>query len=382
MRFLSAVAGSALLAVSGPALAQDLMIVHGRLHTEGPAGVIEDGAILVRGGRIQAVGVKLQPPSDIRIIDAKGRPVTPGLFDPASMVGLAESQEGEANDLVGVGEGAEVADAIDFNSPGVAVTRAQGVTRAAATPAAGKGMVGGVSALIALTGQAGMVFVRAASSNLQIGEAEATASGGSRAGVLARLETALKAPSVAEAVAKRRLIVVAADRESDIRLLAAFASSHGLNVVILGGAEAWRAADVLAKAGVGVILRPTENLPNRWETMGADFSGAARLAAAGVLFSFAQADWDTAPPLSQLAGIAVAHGLPWDKGLASITIEPARMFGVADRLGSLEPGRLADIVIWDGDPLEVTSAPTTVVIDGVPRSLRTRQTDLRDAYLK
>jgi imidazolonepropionase-like amidohydrolase len=227
-----------------------------------------------------------------------------------------------------------------------------------------------------------MVFERHASLNLLLGEAGATGAGGSRAGMLARLQAATSDASIKDAVARKIPIVVAVDREADIRLLIPFAREHGWNLIVAGGAEAWRAADVLAQAKVPVIVRPTENLPNRWELMGATLANAARLNAAGVRIAFAQAEGDIAPPLSQLAGVAVAHGLPWEQGLAAVTSNPARMWGVADRLGSLQVGYVADVVVWDGDPLETTSAPVTVIIEGIVTSLTSRQTELRDRYLK
>ncbi|WP_129780935.1 amidohydrolase family protein [Peristeroidobacter soli] len=368
--------------LGGPVVADSLLIQNGRIHTQGPAGVIERGSILIENGRIRAVGATIPVPAGAQVIDATNRIVTPGFFDPLSVVGLIESVEDEANDASGAASADEIADAVNFNSPSVAIDRRQGVTRAVVTPRLGKSLIGGVSALVRLTGAPDMVFERHASLNLLLGEAGATGAGGSRAGTLARLQAASADASIKDAVARKVPIVVAVDREADIRLLIPFAREHGWNLIVAGGAEAWRAASVLAQAKVPVIVRPTENLPNRWELMGATLANAARLNAAGVRIAFAQAEGDIAPPLSQLAGVAVAHGLPWEQGLAAVTSNPARMWGVADRLGSLQVGYVADVVVWDGDPLETTSAPVTVIIEGIVTSLTSRQTELRDRYLK
>jgi imidazolonepropionase-like amidohydrolase len=156
----------------------------------------------------------------------------------------------------------------------------------------------------------------------------------------------------------------------------------GLNVIVLGGTEAHLVAKELAAAQIPVILNPLQNLPSQFEDLSATLANAARLHAAGVVIGF----YD--PPsgthnlrlLPQLAGNAVANGLPYAAALAALTINPARMYGAADRYGSIEIGKAGDLVLWDGDPLEVSSRPVAVYIDGRATSLVTRQTRLRDRY--
>ncbi len=181
-----------------------------------------------------------------------------------------------------------------------------------------------------------------------------------------------------------RPLAVFTQRESDIRQAVAVAREFDLKLVLLGAAEAWRAADLLAENRVPVILDPTASLPMSFDEWGVRDDNAARLAAAGVPLAFFVAgvdmNYNAGLAVRQAAGTAWANGLDHEQALAAITSGPARIWGMDDRYGSLQPGREADIVIWDGDPLEPTSAPVTVLIRGVETSLQTRQKDLRDRY--
>jgi len=372
--------------VASVAHAETIVIRDGLLHTVTPAGVIEHGAILIENGVISEIGATVRTPAGARIIEARGRPVTPGFIDPASVLGLAEIGEDEASDFTAdkapPNLQLEIADSVNFNSPAFAMSRSEGVTSAVITPGRGASLFSGVSALARLDGGGDMLIKRRASLNLTLGEAGAALAGGSRSAMWAQLRAGAADPSLTAAVAEKLPIVVSVDREADIRALVPFAKAHGWRVIIRGGAEAWRAADLLARAQIPVIVHPTENLPTRWESLGASLENAARLNAAGVKLAFSEGGAERAPRLSQLAGVAVAHGLPWDAALAALTLNPAQMWGLGDRLGSLAPGKQADIVIWDGDPLEVTSAPALVLICGAVMGSATRQTELRDRYMK
>ena len=174
------------------------------------------------------------------------------------------------------------------------------------------------------------------------------------------------------------------DRASDILQVLSFAQKEKLRIAISGGAEAWRVAAQLAAAKVPVIVDALEDLPGSFDAVGATLENAARLNRAGVRVAFTL----TSPQphnirkLRQTAGVAVAHGLPWDAGLAGLTSVPAEIFGVSDRFGTIERGRLADLVVWSGDPLDVTSLPDRVFIAGRLQPDRSRQTELRDRYLE
>jgi imidazolonepropionase-like amidohydrolase len=175
----------------------------------------------------------------------------------------------------------------------------------------------------------------------------------------------------------------AVDRAADIRAVVEFADKEKLKAVIFGGAEAWRVAPLLAHAQVPVVLNPLDDLPEQFDQIGATLENAKRLNAAGVAvaFSLRQPAPHDIRKLRQAAGNAVAHGLPWDAALAALTSVPAKVFRAAGEFGSLEVGRPANLVVWSGDPLEVTSLVDAEWLDGQRQSLRTRQTELRDRYL-
>jgi hypothetical protein len=178
-------------------------------------------------------------------------------------------------------------------------------------------------------------------------------------------------------------VVVAVDRAADIRQLLRWSARHNVRIAIAGGAEAWRMAPQLAAAKVPVFVNPLGNLPYDFDQIGATMLNAARLRAAGVAVGFSQSGdaSHNARKIRQLAGNAVANGLPWDDGLAGLTRVPAEAFGVADRMGSIAPGKRADLVLWSGDPLEVSAVALQVWMDGRAIEMRSRQTELRDRYI-
>jgi imidazolonepropionase-like amidohydrolase len=174
------------------------------------------------------------------------------------------------------------------------------------------------------------------------------------------------------------------DRAIDIRNAIRFAREEKLNAVIRGGAEAWRVADELAAAGIPVVVDPLHNLPDSFDEVGSTLQNAAKLRAAGVTVAISINDTgvDDAGKTRQGAGNAVPHGMPWMDALAAITRTPAEIFGAADRFGSIERGKSADLVLWSGDPLEVSSLPDLVVAGGKIQKLESRHTALRDRHFE
>jgi len=172
------------------------------------------------------------------------------------------------------------------------------------------------------------------------------------------------------------------DRASDMLQVLEFSSRHGLKPVISGGAEAWMIADRLAEAGVPVLVNGLENLPASFDQVGARLDNAAILHAAGVMIAFSGGETHNARKLRQLAGNAVAHGLPYDAALAAMTLNPALIFELPEGSGSLQSDSRADLVLWSDDPLDVTSVAEQVIIEGRLIPIVSRQTLLRDRYLQ
>lgn len=410
MRFIFALLAA--LTFAAPALADTVLIRDGRVVTNTSAGTIQNGDVLIVDGRISAVGADIAAPRGARVIDAQGRYVTPGAFAAMSELGLSEiSGSGAPNDAnvsgTLIAAAADAGRAFNPNVTATAVTRMEGVTRAAIAPAETANLFGGQGALVSLSGAPDSVFRQHAFMIVELGETGAQRTGGSRAAVWPAFEAALRdareypgryrsgqggaildeidAAALAPFARGQGLFLVHMESAADIRRLIQFKRDNpNLRFAIHGGAEAWQVADELARAGIPVLIDPLSNLPDRFERLSARLDNAVILNRAGVRFAIAPApgtvDAHQARLALQLAGNAVANGLPWDAAFAAVSSAPADIFGVGDRLGRLERGFLADVVIWDGDPLEVTSAPTAVFIEGREQPLVSRQTRLRDRY--
>ncbi len=407
---------AAALMLPTPVLAEQFAITGAQVHTGGDAGVIERGTVWVRDGRIHRVGADddVSVPEDVRRIDAAGRVLTSGVFDPYSHIGIEEVSliEQTVDARYGGdrwGPGFDVRDAINPDSALIPVNRIEGVTRALVMPAAsGASVFSGRGAIIHLGGEHDYLVRSPAAMHVQLGESGAAIAEGSRAAALMQVRELLQDASdfadnrrawerrtrrdyVATRLDLEALqpllrgempLIASVHRASDIRAVLRLAEAHRLRLIIHGGAEAWRVADAIADAGVPVILDPLNNLPSRFETLHATLENAARLHAAGVTIAFGSGGSHNARNVTQAAGIAVANGLPHEVALAAITSVPARILGVGDRIGRLQSGYEADLVLWDGDPLEVTSYPDQVFIAGREIDMRSRQTELRDRYLE
>lgn len=410
MRLL--LASIAALAFATPAFAEVVLIDNGRVVTNSSAGVLEGGDVLIVDGRITQVAQNITPPRGARVIDARGRWVTPGAFAAMSEVGLSEiSGSGAPNDanVSGplVSAAADAGQAFDPTVTAVAITRIEGVTRAAIAPSQTDTLFGGQGALVAMNGAPDSLFRERAFMVVELGETGAQRTGGSRASLWPAFEAALRdaaeypgryrsgqggtvlneldAAAVQRFVRNNGLFLVHIESATDIRRLIAFKRRHpNLRFAIHGGAEAWQVASELAAARIPVILDPLSDLPDRFERLSARLDNAAILQRAGVQIAIAPqpgtVDAQQARLVLQLAGNAVTNGLPWEAAFAAVTRGPAEIFGVGNTLGQLARGYTADVVIWDGDPLEVQTAPTVVFIAGVEQPLTSRQTRLRDRY--
>ena len=390
------------LLAAGPVSAQSLFVNDATVHTMGPQAVLQNADILVRDGRVSEIGFNLPTPADAVVIEANGRPVTPGFFAGITQLGLveiaAEEPVTDTNLAVEILRPEyDVTPGFNPLATAIPVTRIEGYSWSVLGASRPGSMVGGQGRAVLLDdGHASFVSDRILFIDLGL---DAAAEGtSSRAGQWMLLEQAIseataETPWLPEPVltlAGRRdlanylsgaLTVFQVDRASDILQVLEFAGRHGLKPVISGGGEAWMVADRLAEGGVPVLLDALANLPGSFDQLGARLDNAAILHAAGVTIAFAGAGTHQARKLRQVAGNAVANGLPYEAGLLAMTANPAAIFELGDGIGTLQAGSRADLVVWSGDPLEVTSVAEQVVIGGKPVPMVSRQTLLRDRYL-
>jgi imidazolonepropionase-like amidohydrolase len=174
-------------------------------------------------------------------------------------------------------------------------------------------------------------------------------------------------------------LFVFANRRSDIQTTLRLAREFKLRLVLVGAQEGWEIAAELAAAGVPVLVQPLDNIPS-YDALGVRYENAARLVRAGVKVALLETDTHNSRNLRQQAGNAVSYGLTWDQALRAITLTPAEVFGVADRYGSLDVGKVANVVVWSGDPFEFSTAVEHVYIRGREIPLKSRQTELLERY--
>ena len=204
-----------------------------------------------------------------------------------------------------------------------------------------------------------------------------------RAAIPGAIKTPLRVKRWDGQTQRRWSMLFAAECSDILRAIRFQEENAPVQLIIRGGAEAWMVADQLADADIPVLIDPVQNLPGSFESLGSTLSAAQRLNAAGVTVAYTTDTADgyfNARLLPQHAGNAVAHGVPWDAAFRAITLTPAEIYGVGDEYGALATGYAGDVVIWDGDPLEVMSAPTHVFVDGEMMDMESRQTRLRDRY--
>lgn len=403
----------ALVCAASGAHAQDILIRGAHIHTASAAGEIPAGDVLVRNGRIAAVGSGIAAPAGALLVEANGKPLTPGLFAGITALGVEEvSLESDTVDeYLSLGAPAwdtqwrpefDVTLAFNPRSVLLPVARIEGLTWTVVAPDSKKGgaILAGQGAAVTLDGRFDAVLEGSRSLFMRFGADAVTMSAGSRAAQYMLFDQAareVRSPPAAGTHAmllpagrevfarylKGGRFVFSVHRAADIRQVLALAKRHGIKPVIVGATEAWVVADELAAARVPVLLDSLENLPETFDRIGARLDNAALLAKAGVAVAFSQVSDPTqnARKIRQLAGNAVAHGLPWDVALAALTSTPAEIFGVATSRGRIAVGQVADLVLWSGDPLEVTSVAEQVWTAGTPVVMRSRQTELRDRYL-
>ncbi len=389
--------------------AKSLAIKGGTVHTLGKKGTLDNATIVIKDGIIKAVGQNITIPKGAEVIDATGKIIIPGAMHSGSRLGLSEiSMTEDSNEHSArkspFSAAFDVRRGLKSNSVVVDDNRRQGVTHAITRPSGSNGIFYGSAAVISLTGAADMIYGK--------GPMIANpANGGNRSVAWAKIRLILdqvkyydqnrtrimkgegpddfilsgyNMDALIPVLKARQKLVLMVNSEDDIRQAMALEADYGLDIILSGAAEAWKLADELAAAKIPVIINPETDLPGNFGMVGATLRNAALLDAAGVSFAISpggMAANHNAFMIYQVAGLAVAHGLDWDRALEAITLNPARIFGINRSLGSIEKGKIANITIWDGDPLEVTSNTAYVIVKGVNHPLVSRRTLLRDRYL-
>jgi len=436
MRLTSLILGAAAaLALSTPSLAQELTAITGGRVLTG-SSVIENGTVVLRDGRIVSVGSGAAP-SGARIIDARGKVVTPGFVAVDSGLGGSEvSSVRSSNDLSSsansVSAAFDVSYGLDPWSFTLPVARLGGVTRAIVTPShAGGGGGGhahddsdfagvgsaGLQSPSLFAGQAAIIHLAEGTDILvkprvamvaPFGEAGAGIAGGARGAqftqfkeTLAEVRLFARNRSAYDRAALRDLslsradlealipvangtlpLIVTVHRAADIQQVLRLGREEGVKLILDGAEEAWLVADQIAAANVPVLLNPISNLPGSFEMRAARMENAAALEAAGVVIAIKGNEGSThrARDIRYNAGNAVSHGLSYGAAIAAITVNPARIFGMAGQFGELKAGAAADVVIWSGDPLEPLSQAEAVYVGGEAQAMTSRQFLLRDRY--
>ena len=392
-------------------LAQTIAITGGTVYpASGPK--LANATVLIRDGRIAAVGTNVSVPTDATRMDATGKWVTPGLIDGGGQLGLVEisavpgTREGVLQGDT-IAAAFNVAEGINPASTLIPVTRIEGITTALAVPAGH--LVSGQAVLIDLDGATieQMLVKSPVGVVADLSESGKDEAGGSRAGTADRLRrvfrdaleyerrkadfgraqmrplsaSAADLEALLPVVHGREPLIAAANRRSDIETALRLAKEFKLKLVVAGGAEGWEIAPEIASAGVPVLVEPLDNIPS-YDALGIRYENAALLAKAGVTVALLETDTHKSRSLRQQAGSAVSYGMTWDQALRAVTLAPAQIFGVADRYGSLEAGKVANVVVWSGDPFEFTTGVEHVLIRGNEIPLRSRQTELFERYKK
>jgi imidazolonepropionase-like amidohydrolase len=400
--------------LGGAAHADTLAITGGIVAIGDGSQPIPNGTVVIRDGRVVAAGANVAVPAGARVIDAHGKWVAAGIVAGFSSEGIVDGEGVEETYDAGAGKSVfnaaiDVSTAINPTNQSIAVDRTWGVTRAVVAPEAGNSVFAGQGAVIDTGADDAPITKARAFQYAELGE-DGASHVGSRPASYAMLHDALAAArsrggdskdslitradaaALLPVVDGRMPLIVHVERASDILQVLSLKQTYpNLKLVLLGATEGWMVAPRIAAAHVPVIAAALADLPEAFERTAATESNVGRMQAAGVMVAISTIDVATEAGqrnLRQYAGNLVGigrvpgmTGLDWGAAFAAISSGPAAVLGLDGEIGSLRPGRRADVVIWDGDPLELSSAPVAVWIDGVAQPMTSRQTRLRDRYL-
>lgn len=402
--------------VANPAMAQTVAITGGKVVIGDGSAPIEDGTVVIVNGRVTAAGRGVAVPAGAQRIDASGKWVTPGIVAGFTRLGLAGVDAVNPSNDTSAATSAfnaalDVSAAINPDVAAIPVNRAAGITRAVVAPAASNAIFGGQGAVIDTGSDFNSVTRARVFQFVEFGEAGAQRAGGARTSLTVTFRNALAEASDAsrgvfreDAMLKRadaqalipvvtgqaRLLVHAESAPDILSVLALKRDYPLIRFVIVGASEGWRVGPQIAASGVPVIASALNDLPSSFDRIASTQSNIGRMKAAGVQVAIGMIDDDDtrqAQLSMQYAGNLVAlnkvpgaTGLSWNDAFAAITSKPAEIMGLGGEIGALKAGARGDVVLWDGDPLEVASGVEAVWIDGVRQPVETRQTRLRKRY--
>lgn len=400
------------LGLSTSVLASQFAIVGGKVHTLTEQGTLAEATVLIKDGKIEQIIAGSTLPRGYERIDGAGKVITPGFIGAYTALGLVEVgfSAGQVDasttnhPVTTIGAAVDVSYGINADSTLIPITRMEGFTTAVTGIESSDYLFKGQGAVIQLTDNEPLLKARAFMA-LSVNNTSASDTGGTRGTLWVALKQALSeaeyaidmdlsptqpwygmisradASALAHVVQGHKPLLIKADRKADLlHIIALKEAFSNLNVAIISGSDAWRVADQLAAANIPVIVNPEYNLPGAFDTLGATLANAGRLEKAGVKVAIG-IETHNIRLATQHAGNAVANGMSYDAALASLTKNVAEIFGMEQQIGSLAPGMRADVVVWSGDPLEVTEAAEHVFIAGEPIKMQSRQTLLRDRYL-
>jgi imidazolonepropionase-like amidohydrolase len=385
-------------------------IVHGKVYLPGDRPPVDDGTVVLVGGKVAAAGPGVTVPAGARVIDARGKVVTAGFIDANTDVGVVDIElEPAANDADAHGAlspALRIVDGYNPRSTVIPVVRAGGVTSVVLAPR--WGVLSGQGAFVDLTeeGAPATPVVRAPLAQYaRVDEESAEATAGTRAAMWLALREALEDArfygahkgqydsNTSRTLSLRRAgleallpvvrgelpMVVTAHRASDIETALRLADDLKLRIVIQGASEAWMIATEIARRKVPVVIDPLQDLPARFDRLHSRSDNAAQLARAGVKVVIATFATHQSRLLWQHAGNAVRLGMDHDAALRAVTEAPAEVFDLKG-YGKLEPGAVGNVVVWSGDPLQTSTRVEHVFVRGHEASLETRQTLLLERY--
>lgn len=413
-RGIKLIVSIAFVFITFPVPAEEILIKNASIHTLAGAGTLENADILIRNGSISALGTDIDSSSVGKVIDASDKQVTPGLINAYTYLGVMEISQAEGTDDVSTGDeqfsaAFNIFSAVNPSSTLLPHNLIHGLTHAIVAPESGHHVFAGQGVVLQL-GKPSSILNKTAAMFARLGSSSSEAGGGSRAASYLKMQQALSdtqeyktnhhavmtgnwrdlslevhdLEALIPVIDGNLPLVVNVHRASDISVLLELKKQFGFRLVIAGASEAWRVADKLAREDVAVIIDPMANLPMDFDQLAARLDAAALLDAAGVTVLFTGVDFrhtHSAFLVRQAAGNAVAYGMDKTSALKAMTLNPASVFGFADKAGSLEPGKQANLVIWDGDPLEIMTLAEQVIVNGKLIPMISRSTRLRDRYM-